>query len=193
MSPKVIYCCPSLTHTSTNVHDFEPISMHATSRYCKPFMLRSIHHSCDTFSQSRQLDLCICTRQQEPINMQGVSTLGRFGRYTLHNVDPIWIGFNPDCIEALVQTHLKTPFLPTEAALPKGNPWEGGAKQYRLLLVVGWGLTLLPLPIPTCCRLLAAQSPPPEGHQYLRLSQLSSLIIHQGRLPITLWELTLSN
>ena len=136
--------------------------MHATSRYCKPFTLRSIHYSCGSFSRSRQLDLCICM-QREPIITRGVSALGRFALYALHNVDPIWIGFNPDCIEALVRTHLKTPFLPTEAALPKGSPWEGGAKQYHLLLVVGWGLTLPFLPIPTCCRLLAAQSPPPEG------------------------------
>ena len=29
VSEKVIYCCTSLTSTSTNVHDFEPLSMHA--------------------------------------------------------------------------------------------------------------------------------------------------------------------
>ena len=36
---KLLYCCTSLTRTSTNVHDFEPISMHAA---INPSQLRHV-------------------------------------------------------------------------------------------------------------------------------------------------------
>ena len=39
VSEKVIYCCTSLTRTSTNVHDFEPIAMHAA---INPSQLRHV-------------------------------------------------------------------------------------------------------------------------------------------------------
>ena len=46
-------------------------------------------------------------------------------------------------------------------------------------------------PLAAGCLMLTAL--PLRGHQHLRLHQLSSLIIHQERLPILLWELTPSS
>ena len=65
-----------------------------------------------------------------------------------------------------------------KAVLPKGSTWEGGARQNPSSP-----------PLPTCCRRALSL----RGCQQLRLHSLSSLIIHQGRLPILLWELTPSN
>ena len=73
---------------------------------------------------------------------------------------------------------------PSWLTLPRGGTWEEVLLQqtipsnHKAVLPKGSTTHLL------------QQSPFLKGFQQLRLHSLSSLIIHQGRLPIPLWELT---
>ena len=83
-TPKCVRKSYILLHfTNSHVYQCPRLRAYIHARFDQSI---SIHHSCCTFSRSRQLDLCICTRQRVPIITQCVSALGRFApNYALHS------------------------------------------------------------------------------------------------------------